>query len=75
MKSQRLNPLYLPGLFSREGVALLNIHKALTRHHLRGVLPDQHLSSVCFLSECTLTYVRFSRVDLLGGLQLGMKGR
>lgn len=67
-KSQCLSPLYLPRLLSREGVALWNIHEALTRHRVWRSLPGQRLSSVCFLPECTLTYVWFSRADLLGDL-------
>lgn len=69
-KPQCLNPLYLPRLLSREGAALWNIHEALARHHVWTSLPDQRLSRVCFFfsPECTLTYVWFSRADLLGDL-------
>lgn len=66
VKSQHRTPLYLSRLFW--GVASLNIHMALRGLHLRGGLPDQHLSNLCFPSEWALTYLRCSREDLLKGL-------
>lgn len=64
----------LPVLWGGE-VTSLNIHMALTGHHLRRGLPGQHLSNLCFPSEWALTYLRFSRVDLLGGLQPWHEGQ
>lgn len=76
VKSQRRTPLYpLQTVLWGRGVASLNFHIALTGHHLRRGLPDQCLSSLCFPSGCTLTYLRFSRLDLLGGLQPWRKGQ